>query len=413
MRVYGTQSYPVDERTNILHSISGIYFKGSNTTGVTLVQIGETGSTYSGSEDILFDSCVFAYAGTLIKFVDNAWRTKFVNCSLIFPLDYYVNFNAPSNAGEVMVFEKCWMVNGDTAYIYLNKGQFYFNNCSFPGGGVGLFQILGDAHVVVSHSNIETQPTSASQRLFNVSESAMCVIDGCTWVFNSGPYYIAPVLANDSAGIKIKNCTIPFWGTDIQSQVTDGIKSLVFGASPYVSFSDNYITGTGAPNQNTIAVAGQASSILYNGDAETGNTNGWTAVSYGTSGSSVVASASAAKNGSYGFRVTCVANGGINFSQTLNVGDDVGRTVLVGMWTRAVAGTGIVSYPDIYFYAADGTQISNLGTMSVAGTATSWAWIGAYGVVPAGTNTIKMNINGQSLSGGCTIDFDSIILNVI
>jgi hypothetical protein len=416
LRVYGTQSYPADERTNITHSISGIYFKGSNTAGKWLVQIGETGAAYVGSEDILFDSCAFAYEGTLISFVDNAWRTKFVNCSLIFPLDYYMYFNrfTTTNSGEVMVFEKCWMVNGDTAYIYINGGQFYFNNCSFPGGGVGLFQILGDAHVVVSHSNIETQPgASASQRLFNVSGSALCVIDGCTWVFNGGPYYIAPVLANDYAGVKIKNCTIPFWGTDIQSQVTDGIKGFVYGNSPYISFSDNYITGTGAPNQNTIACAGQASSILYNGNAETNSTAGWTAVTYGTAGSTVVASTSAAKNGTYGFRMTCVATGGVNFSQTLNVGDAVGRTVLVGMWARAVAGTGVVSYPDVYFYAADGTQITTLGTMSIDGSATTWAWVGAYGVVPPGTNTIKMNLNGQSLAAGCTIDFDSIILNVI
>ena len=418
IRVFGSAVYPDRDKKNILHYIQGFCFIGNQITGYISAELGRVGVTYQNSNEICFRDCSFFSGGTLLNIVDNCWRLKMDRCSFVRAVDYYVRFNAPTNSGEVMEFNHCWMVDSgssvpSSATVRLTDGQFYFDHLSIPGGGFGGFVVDNAAHVVVSNSNFETQPLSANQRLVTVSGSALFVLDGCTFVFNTGVYNVTPLLANGSGCLRVINCSIPFFGDELKTEVTDLVRTFASGTSKYITFENNYVQGTGLVNSSRWCAASTAVNLLYNSGAETGNTNGWTASTYGAAGSTAVASAAAAKVGAFGFRVTAVAGGGILFSQSFSVGGRVGRTYLIGFWARAVAGVGNLSFPKVYTKSTTGDIITTNGPFAITGVDTAWTWYGGFGIVEEGTSTITVELDGQQLAGGCTIDFDSVILNII
>ena len=418
IRVFGSAAYPDRDKKNILHYIQGFCFIGNQTTGFVSAEVGRVGGAYSSSNEICFRDCSFFAGGTLLNIVDNCWRLKMDRCSFVRAVDYYVRYASATNSSEVMEFNHCWMVDSgssvpSSATVRLTDGQYYFDHLSIPGGGFGGFVVDGAAHVVVSNSNIETQPAAANQRLVTVSGSSLFVLDGCTFVFNTGVYNVTPLLANGAGCLRVINCTIPFFGDELKTEVTDLVRTFASGTSKYITFENNYVQGTGLVNSSRWCAASTAVNLLYNGGAETGNVNGWTASTYGVPGSTAVASAAAAKVGAFGFRVTAVAGGGILFSQSFSVGGRVGRTYLIGFWARAVAGVGNLSFPKVYTKSTTGNVITTNGAFAITGADTAWTWYGGFGIVEEGTSTITVELEGQALAGGCTIDFDSVILNII
>jgi hypothetical protein len=412
LNVYSSASYGATRlERNWTHWIEGVSFKGSKTTGFLLVKVGH--ATYDSNAEITFRNCSFRNAGKLVQFIDNAWRVNFDHCGFESPEDNYLYFNSGANAGEVMLFSHCWFVDGTTAYIYLKEGQWFFDHCSFPGGGIGGMQVLGSAHVVLSGCNLEVQPDVANQRILEGYESSLIVLDGCTVSTNGGEADRALFLIQNSCGLRVINSTLPLYGNDLRSETTDGRRELVAGGSPYIVCANNYVKGTGVAGRTDWAVFSHLNNILYNDGGETGNTTGWSASAYGAAGSVFSSVTTYPKIGSRCFLADCVANGGIAVTQTLSGASQyVGRTAVFGMWAKADGGTGVVDYPRIKFLDASSALISE-SSISVNATDTDWTWIGSFSVVPPGTDKIVFEIGGQQQVGAHKIYYDDIIVNVI
>jgi hypothetical protein len=396
---------------NWTHWVEGITFKGTKTAGFLLVTVGHP--TYTDNSEITFRNCSFYNAGKLVNFINNAWRVNFDHCGFESPEDNYLYFNSGSNAAEVMRFSHCWFVDGTTAYIYLNEGQWFFEHCSFIGGGTGGIQVLGAAHVSLHGCNLETQPAVANQRMIEGYQSSHIVVDKCIIGLNGGMANQAPFVIQDACSLRVLNSTLPLYGADLRSETTDGRRVLVTGGSPYIVCANNYVKGTGIAGRTDWAVFSHLNNLLQNGNAEIASTTGWVASTYGTAGSTFTNVTTAPKNGTRHFLVDCVANGGIAVTQTLTGGPSfVGRTAVFGMWAKAIGGTGAVDYPGIKCIDASGAVISSFA-VAVNSTDTSYIWIGGFLVIPLGTDKIIFELGGQQQAGAHSLHYDDVILNVI
>jgi len=396
---------------NWTHWVEGITFKGTKTAGFLLVTVGHP--TYTDNSEITFRNCSFYNAGKLVNFINNAWRVNFDHCGFESPEDNYLYFNAGSNAAEVMRFSHCWFVDGTTAYIYLNEGQWFFEHCSFIGGGTGGIQVLGAAHVSLHGCNLETQPAVANQRMIEGYQSSHIVVDKCIIGLNGGMANQAPFVIQDACSLRVLNSTLPLYDADLRSETTDGRRVLVTGGSPYIVCANNYVKGTGIAGRTDWAVFSHLNNLLQNGNAEIASTTGWVASTYGTAGSTFTNVTTAPKNGTRHFLVDCVANGGVAVTQTLTGGPSfVGRTAVFGMWAKAIGGTGGVDFPGIKCIDASGAVISSFA-VAVNSTDTSYIWIGGFLVIPLGTDKIIFELGGQQQAGAHSLHYDDVILNVI
>jgi hypothetical protein len=412
LQVYSSASYGAERLDrNWTHWNEGIALEGDKITGNVLVTVGH--AAYLNNSEITFRNCSFRNAGTLVKFIDNAWRANFDHCGFESAEDYYLHFNTPANAGEMMRYSHCWFVDGP-AFIYLKEGQHIFDTCSFPGGGIGGIQCVGAPHVIIRNCNLETQPAAANQYLVEGYGSSFILIDGCIISTNGGQANQALLAASDACGMRIVNCTLPLFGGDLRSEANSGIRQIVTGNSQYVSAANNYVKGTGANDRTQWAVLGKQLNKLLNGDAELGTTAGWTVSTYGAVLTGTFTNVGTTqKTGTRCFMLDCPANGGVEASQTIGGASAyIGRTVVFGMWEKTAGGTGNVDFPMVRFLDDTGVPIGNtaIGTSSADG---SWTWIGGYGVVPVGTDRIQLAIGGQEQSAAHQIYYDDIVLNVI
>ena len=414
LQVFSSATYGAQRlERNWTHWIEGIAFEGNGLSAQDLVTVGH--ATYTECSEITFRNCSFRRGGKLVKFIDNAWRVNFDHCGFETPISNYLHFDAPANAGEVMRFAHCWFVDGANAYIYLREGQWFFDRCSFPGGGIGGVQCVGAPHVRLSGCNIETQPAAANQYVVEGYGSSVVILDGCIISTNGGQANQALLNAGDACAMRIQNCTLPLYGADLRSETNSGIRQLVTGSSSYVTAHNNYVKGTGANDRTQWAVLGKQVNLLRNGDAESPTTTvPWVASTYGTDLTSTFTNVTTSpKTGSRCFLVDCKANGGIEVTQTITGANSyAGRQVVYGMWAKASGGTGNVDFPGVRFLDASGATISTL-SIATASTDTAWTWIGGFGVAPTGTVTIVMVIGGQQQAGAHQIYYDDIVLNVI
>lgn len=412
LTVYSSAAYGAQRlERNWTHWIEGIAFEGNQTAGYDLITIGH--ATYLNSCEITFRHCGFRNAARLVVFIDNAWRCNFDHCGFESAIANYLYFNAAANAGEVMRFAHCWFVDGTNAYFYLNEGMWFFDNCSFPGGGTGGMQVLGSAHVVLRGCNLETQAAAASQYLIEGYNSSLIVLDGCLVSTNAGAANQALFSASDACALRIQNSTLPLYGTDLASEATEGVRVLVAGSSGYVNCRDNYVKGTGSTDRTKWAVFSRLCNLLRNGDAETGDTSGWTVSTYGTAGSTFTSATTSPKNGAHHFIINCVANGGISVTETISGASSfVGRTAVFGAWAQAIGGAGAVDYPTVRALDNTGAQIASYA-VAVNSTDAAYTWVGGYLVIPPGTDKLVMEIGGQQQAAAHTIYYDDVIFNVI
>jgi hypothetical protein len=413
LNVYSSATYGSQRlERNWTHWVEGVSFKGTKTTGFQLVTVGHL--TYDNNSEITFRNCSFRSAGKLVQFINNAWRVNFDHCGFEAAEDNYLHFDSSPNAAEVMRFSHCWFVDGNTSYIFLREGQWFFDHCSFIGGGTGGLQVLGSAHVVLRGCNIECQPAVANQRVIEGYNSSHIVVDGCIFGNNGASANQAPFLIQDACSLKVINSTLPLYGDDLRGETgSDLRRAMVAGGSPYVSCQNNYVKGTGIAGRTDWAVFSHLNNLLRNGDGEAASTTGWVVSPYGTAGSTFTSVTTAPKTGSRHFLVDCVANGGIAITQTISGSSHyVGRTAVFGMWAKAIGGSGGVDYPQIKCLDASGSLISSFA-ITVNATDTAYTWLGGSLVVPSGTDKIQFEIGGQQQASAHQIHYDDIIVNVI
>lgn len=394
------------------NAITGVSFLGDNTAGNFGLYLGKTGSAYQQSNDMVFERCGFKGFEKQVVFGDNAWRSKFVNCGFEAG-DYPIYSNMPLNAGEVMEFDHCWIVDWVVGPVMVS-GNWLFTGCSLIGGATTPITISQNARVDFVGCNFEDQTDGDFWLALN--DVADISIMGGQLLVNSARTKPLIYMAS-GARLSLSGVALPLYGANLQYEINADVgkkvRTVVEGQTGYrvSAVGCNDLAGT-LPDYTIQAVLGGSNS-LYNCDAEIGTTAGWTLSQYGGTGSTVVASTSYPKNGTYGFLVTAPANVGALVKQIVDVSTFGGRSYCFGLWGRAVAGTGTVGNPQVIFKTQDGTTVRTDSLTGIAGTTTTYTWYAINAAIPDGAVTAEIVFDAQQLVGGCSVAYDDIIFQVI
>jgi hypothetical protein len=419
LQVYSTHIFDASgPPRNGTHKISGIAFRGDLDAGHTGITVGRVGASYVNSSEILFENCTFFKFNTLVAFTDNAWRTRFDHCCFEYTRDggRVLSFPAGiSNAGEVMQFDHCWFVIG-TADLYMDAGHFVFNGCSF-GVSVTIYGVT-DARIDIAGCNIEAQ-ANTGYRMIRLAGTSNCNVQGGQIVINSGANFaMAPFLLESAdSSLTFNGTHIPLSGSYLlfQNDATYNLRHFAVGPGRVTAIGcASYALSSLNGPTNNLQLA-KSANLLTNGDAEYNSESGWTKVAGGGATGTAVASAAALLNGSYGFRLTAPnATDDIVFRQDVDAPHAVGRLVVFSYAARVSSGTGTVATPQLRFLDKAGNAITASDRSdSIESTDTAWAHKAIIGIAPAGTNTIRTQVNAAAVGGGNVIDFDELCLCVI
>jgi len=396
--------------------IRGIAFKGDGVTNTTVgVTVGKVGATYANTGELCFEDCSWTGFQNLVVFTNNAWRARFVRCGFDLPIagGRFLSFPAAlSNSGEVMTFDHCWFADS-TGDIYLDSGQWHFISCSF-GIQATLRGVTG-ANIQLTHCNVEAQP-STGYRMIRLAGNSNLNWKGGNFVINSGTnFVVAPiVLESTDAAINFDGVFLQLNGTQMRWEAdTYRVRHLVCGLGRVSARGcQTYTAATLTGAANNVGFS-KSANLLSNGDAEYGNTNNWTVGTFGTAGSTAVASAASKLNGTYGFEFTGVANGGVSFTQTVPIACG-GQMVNFSFVGQVVAGAGNVDFPTVNFLDKAGAVIAGASlSASLNGSIGTWQYLALIGYAPPGTQAIQIALGAQALAGGCHLYYDELTLCVM
>lgn len=414
VRIFSTAASLEDRALNNFNknAITGVSFLGTNAVGNFGLFIGRTGGAYGSSNDIVIERCGFYGFEKQLVFGDNGWRTKFVNCGFENGA-YPIYYDIPSNAGEVIEFDHCWIVDWTIGPVMVS-GNFLFTGCSLIGGSTTQITFDNNARADFVGCNFEDQADGAFWMAIN--GVADVSIFGGQFLVNSTR--TKPLIYMASGGrLSLSGVALPLYGANLQYEVNADtgkkIRSIVEGEIGYLVNATGCTTLNGVlPNYTIQAVLG-GSNALYNSNAEIGSVNGWTLTQYGGTGATFVASTTYPKNGTYGFLLTAPANVGAYATQKINVSGQAGRSYCLGFWARAVSGTGAIAFPQVVFKTQSGTTVESASLDAINGTSTTYTWYARNGYIPDGAYEAEITLDAQQLAGGCAVAYDDIVFQII
>ena len=366
-QIYSSLSYPASHYTNTLNKLSGINFIGGGVVGRGGLLCGHP--TYTNTGQTYIENCSWYNFGINLYFASNAWRYMFYHCV------------------------------SQTAVTYNMYSCSILNTAVNITGSSNFFRMFG--------GNMENAANPTGYTYVTISGATNSfTFDSTTIVINTSTFTAPLFVVAANSTLNLVSCTLPETPS-YNPTATIGWYSYASGAGRVISTGGSYFPLGGSVRPTLSA----SFNDLYNGNWETGNTNGWTATSYGTgTASTAVASATAKLNGTYGLLVTTYATSGINVSQAIPC--VAGQLVRANTnYKVATGGTNPVGYFQISFKAADGTVISTIGD-SLPSSATAWtiASQACFAYAPAGTVSVTCNINGAP--GSNVIYFDDAVLNI-
>lgn len=412
IQVYSTATYPNASILNGTNYIEGISFVGNYTANSTGALIGSL--TYDQNNEILFRNCTFSKFSTLIQFTNNAWRVRFDQCTFIQATGggYYLNFPVGLvNSGEAMEFNHCGFFDPYSASsftdLYLYKGQWLFEGCSFGGGAWLRINLASDANATLVNCNIEQQATATSTRMVIVQGTSKFVMVGGQVIQNQAASVYSPFQCDGTASITLDGLYLPLGGGSVQWETNDPDRNLVVGSSNRVSIHDLQFTSSFASAGflfNTSPYLNQ----IYNGDASGTGTNGW------------VVLAGTLTNTTGGRTGNCLqANSACVANQLIDISGNQGKIAILSFWTATTSSTANC-FPSISFMNTTDNNVMSLPSYSNAITISSSSVQVTSGttytrsqiqtVVPIGTKYITFQIVG---SAGVTLNYDDILLTII
>ncbi len=420
-RVFSSATY-LERPTQSFNKIamSGISLKGTNAVGNFGVLVGKPGAEFDSSNDIVFERVGFD--GFEKQFVgdENGWRVKFRECGFIFG-GYPIYYSQPSNAGEVMEFDHCLLADF-TEGIYIDTGDFVFNGCSFFGGAIVPLVALSNAKLDFYGCNFENQPNPvAGFTMFQIQDVARMRFFGGKFQINPQTYgFTRPLFEIDpGAQLFLSGVALPLFGTgleyEVNAPVNEQIRSLIQGRSKHVTaIGCDTLSGVLSTFDNQAILGG--SNMVVNGGGEATTAAGWTVTTSGTGGSTFTASTLYPRNQTYNLLATGVAGGGVEAYQEFDVSNAVGRACCIGLWVRAISGTGTIATPQLRFLDTSGTLITPSWTVFapvVSGADTTYKWYAGNTYVPDGAATVRVVLDAQQLAGGCSVAYDDVSFQII
>lgn len=405
LQVTSSRGYPGSLAHNSINRVAHIGLFGNKTSGRHGVRVGDSGTnTYNGQ--ISFWNCTVSGFDNNVRFDNNAWRIAFHNCAFFDALSRIIA--APSglvNAGESVAFYHCEIADGTGDFEIACAGfAVSLHGCSvlntkviLSGQGVR-FDMIG--------GNMENPGATAWYRYIEITaDTVHASMYGTTLVVNSAALQ-TDALFNIAANSVLDLHSVRIPDGAFQFETGAGTSSFAKGAGTLRGFGCFYppVSGGSDPNMGYPAQA------LANGDFETGNINGWTAASGGTAGSTATASSAAAKNGTYGARLDCVAGGTIDIRQTLPVRP--GQMVMVGGWGRVntAASSGNSATISLTFLDAAGNSLLSAGSNN--NTVGSFVLMARSltRLAPRGAVSVRFS---AAAGTAANVDYDDLILNIL
>lgn len=402
IQVYSSASSVELRRSNFTHKVKGFTFVGNKTAGVHGLKYGH--AIYDANNDLLIEDCTFTKFDRLIEFAQNAWRSYFKRCYFNDALNYiiYAPNSVSANSGEVMQFDHC-QFHGNDKPAQIEFGQWDFNGCSLLNAQIVID--VGTALVNWNGGNIENPGAGATVGGYKM---VRVLGNSCVFVVNGGRLSINPDIAFNQSPFE---CNAANGGIIINSMSISASSNMSFDVNDTLRL---YVKGTGRVFARGVTFPANFGSnfhvpiskhlnVIRNGDAETGNTNSWTVGAYGVGGSTAVSDATSKKNGSYGFKLTSVAGGGVNMDQFFDLMP--GGVILIGCFARAVSGTCFIQLRQ---YDKEDNEISAAGFTP----SSSYLWDGfalCSLVVPKAVKA-KLTLNAQV---GGQMFVDDIYVNVV
>ncbi|AGV99351.1 hypothetical protein PhAPEC5_67 [Escherichia phage vB_EcoP_PhAPEC5] len=388
--------YTARDAINATALLTGISFVGKGARKMCL-----GGSTSREVAELRISNCGFiSTAG--IEFKDNAYRVLFDKCIISRSFTNSVIFNSPANAGEVIKFNHCWMVDNGGPFTFEN-GQFIFDSCSLPAGKkAGYFDpvmALGDnATLVFANGNIEYQP-GQSFVVFTVNGSSRLSIKDSTLLLPEG-YSTVPIVSNGDGVVSFNNCSLPLYGN---TTVGTGFptRQLVGGSSKKITSRGCFPrAGFITTNWNLGSIVSPYINSISNGSGQFNNISNWTLSQTGTG--IVTATVGNDVPNDLMFSTSFVlsvpsVDAAANFTQTI-IDCEPGRYFQFGFWSKSTT-TTLVS---LRFLDQLGNAVADsIGYIIPVGN--TFNFYALVDCVPQGAYKAEINFNVSSVVGGVVI----------
>ncbi|EHK0350209.1 phage head-binding domain-containing protein [Escherichia coli] len=385
-------SYDNRDEINATSILDGISFKMLGSKKILL------GGIDSGelSELRISNSSFISSAG--IEFLDNSYRILFDKVTISKCLNNTIIFNSPSNSGEVMTFNNCWVVDNGGP-LTIRNGQFIFNCCSMPAGKKeGYFDstvfIEDNATVVYSSGNIEFQP-GQSFVAFVVGGSSRLSIKDSTLLTTSG-YSAIPIVANDDAVVSLTNCSLPLYE---QTEIAAGAaaRQIIGGNSKKVmSYGCYPRAGFITANWDKGNIVSAYINSLSNGSGQFLNYSNW---SLQQTGSGVVTAGtdSDVPNDIMFSRSLYVAIPSIGASAKFyqECSDcSPGRYFQLGFWAK----NQVTTIAGIEFFDKEGNSVQGKATFTIPPGST-WNFYALIDIVPPGASKVRIDFDVSGEAG--------------
>lgn len=408
LRVFSSAGYPDGMNRNTTNRVIGIHGYGSRMSGQTGILTGHDTNDYNGQT--IIENCSFHDFGKNILCGPNTWRVKIINCEFNSPLEH--QFYAPpglANSGENISFDGCWIADSKNSPIEVACANFsvMFVNTSIVNTRVLMSGIASS--FLFNLGNIENPGATAFYNYIELTglHSSASITDS-TVVMNQ------PSLFVDAPYKGVANSTFIFTNIKFQSnayplETNNGIRSWVNDA-PFVfatGCSYDYTSG------GVKAPLSRRRSSISDSGFESGGLTHWEINNASQVSQTAQVIAEAAKNGSYGLRLTSTAGYSIYAVQRFPV--TPGVTFSTQAWGRVItaAASGNSGTLSIDFYNYEKVQIPNASFSSnLTAANTDWTVIAGFvsGVVPAGAAYAQINLRAAN---GAVVDYDDVIPNLI
>lgn len=403
--VFSSLSYPESNYVNTTHIFQGLAIVGGRLSGYHGIRIGHPSNAGNGQLRLIGIG-VYGFDRNF-ETISNAWRIILDCCVSLNPLTYTF-FVGPSgtNTGEAMSFYHCKFADGDGAFR-VEANNYFINmySCSILNCQI---QLVGNASVMNMYGgNIENPGNAVFYVYVTISGSSTLALYGTTVILNPSTTFTDSIynLSNANSRLLLSGILFPD-GSHLQFEQGAGVRAFAKGSGTIDVHQSIYYPASGG-YKPTLS---ELNNALYNGGFETGNLDGWTPSAYGTPGSTATVVNTAAKNGTYGLKLTTVSGGGIDLYQQIPC--DPGRFVSVFAWAR-VTTLGVSPYGafQIRYYRADGGIIQTINDNI---TAAPWNMFGSSqaSYAPKGTAAVRVVLNAQAAASVNVVEFDDIIVNI-
>ncbi|EGY4504815.1 hypothetical protein MXG88_003285 [Salmonella enterica] len=389
-------NYENRDEINATSICDGISFK---MLGSKKISFGGSG-TGELSELRISNSAFISSAG--IEFLDNSYRILFDKVTISRSLNNTMIFDSPSNSGEVMTFDHCWIVDNGGP-LTIKNGQFIFNGCSMPAGKKdGYFDsnvlVQDNATVVYSNGNIEFQPDQ-SFVAFVVSGSSRISIKDTTLFTHSG-YSAVPFIANDDSVVSLTNCSLPLFN-QIDIATGEATRQIVGGNSKKVMSYGCY------PRSGFITTQWDKGNIvspyinsLSNGSGQFLNYSNWSLTQTGA-GVVTAGTDTDVPNDLMFSRSLYVAIPSLGASAEFyqECSDcSPGRYFQLGFWAK----NQVTTISGIEFFDKEGNSVQGKGTFTIP-TGSAWNFYALIDVVPPGASKVRIEFDVSGAVGSLHI----------